>query len=88
MTASLLHRAPTAPAPRPRTRRRGLPSTTLAALGFLTPFMTVYILFVLWPVVEAVRISLYDWDLLGFTRELIGADNYERMLWGTGSPGT
>jgi multiple sugar transport system permease protein len=84
MTASLLHRAPAAPAPRPRTRRRGLPSTTLAALGVLTPFMAVYILFVLWPVVEAVRISLYDWDLLGFTREVIGADNYERMLWGTG----
>jgi multiple sugar transport system permease protein len=34
--------------------------------------------------------SLYDWDLLGFTRDYVGLDNYRRMLWGTGmtwSPG-
>jgi multiple sugar transport system permease protein len=41
-------------------------------------------LFVVWPVVQAGNMSLYDWDLLGYTREFIGFDNYRRMLWGTG----
>jgi len=62
-------------------RRRGDLTTGLA---FLSPFLLVYVLFVLWPIAQAVRMSLYDWDLLGFTREFIGADNYQRMLWGTG----
>jgi multiple sugar transport system permease protein len=28
--------------------------------------------------------SVYDWDLLGFTRDFVGFDNYRRMLWGRG----
>jgi multiple sugar transport system permease protein len=43
----------------------------------------VYALFVVWPVLQAGRMSLYDWDLLGYTREFIGLDNFRRMLWGT-----
>jgi multiple sugar transport system permease protein len=54
-----------------------------SALVFLAPFLAVYALFVVWPVVQATRMSAYDWDLLGFTREFIGLDNYRRMLWGT-----
>jgi multiple sugar transport system permease protein len=66
---------------RGRSRRRG--GDTITGLAFLGPFLAVYLLFVLWPVVEAARMSLYDWDLLGFTREFVGLDNYRRMLWGT-----
>jgi multiple sugar transport system permease protein len=72
--------AATTPARRTRWRSSGL----VAALGFLAPFLAVYALFVLWPVAQAARMSAYDWDLLGFTREFLGWDNYERMLWGTG----
>ena len=57
---------------------------TLTALTFLTPFLVVYLAFVVYPVFSAARMSLYDWDLLGFTREFIGLENYRRMLWGTG----
>jgi multiple sugar transport system permease protein len=65
-------------------RRRGPRGSAVGAgLTFLAPFLVVYALFVLWPVGEALRISLYDWDLLGFTREFIGLENYRRMLWGT-----
>jgi len=49
----------------------------------LAPFLVVYALFVLWPVLQALRMSVYDWDLLGFTRSFVGLDNYTRMLWGT-----
>ena len=53
-------------------------------LAFLAPFLTVYALFVVWPVIQAGRMSFFDWDLLGFTRDFVGFDNYRRMLWGTG----
>jgi multiple sugar transport system permease protein len=70
-----------------RRRRRGGsagPSRTATAAMFLTPFLVVYLAFVVYPVFSAARMSLYDWDLLGFTREFIGLENYRRMLWGTG----
>ncbi len=57
-------------------------SNAASALAFLAPFLAVYALFVVWPVVVAMRMSVYDWDLLGFTREFVGIENYERMLWG------
>lgn len=64
---------------RTRPRSRGLGG----ALAFLAPFLLVYVAFVVWPVGQALRMSFYDWDLLGFTREFTGAENYRRMLWGT-----
>jgi multiple sugar transport system permease protein len=66
---------------RPRRQRSG---AAAAGLTFLAPFLVVYALFVVWPVLNALRMSLFDWDLLGFTREYVGAENYRRMLWGTG----
>lgn len=50
---------------------------------FAAPFLVVYAVFLLWPVVQAFRMSAYDWDLLSPQREFIGFDNYTRMLWGT-----
>ena len=64
-------------------RRRPRSSGLTAGLTFLAPFLAVYALFVLWPVFQALRMSLYDWDLLGYTREYVGLANYRRMLWGT-----
>src|SRR6266545_845289 len=61
-------------------RRREL----LDGLGFLAPFLAVYVLFLIVPVVQAVYMSGYDWDLLTATRKLIGWGNYTRMLGGTG----
>lgn len=52
-------------------------------LGFLAPFLAVYALFLVVPVVQAIRISGYNWDLLGSTRKFVGLKNYTRMLWGT-----
>ena len=69
-----------ATAGRPR-RPRSRPLA--AGLGFLAPFLLVYAAFVVWPVLQALRMSLYDWDLLGFTRQFVGLANYRRMLWGT-----
>ena len=50
---------------------------------FVGPFLLAYAIFVIYPLLQAVRMSFYDWDLLGFTREWIDVENYVRMLWGT-----
>ena len=68
---------------RPARRRRDRSGAATAGLTFLAPFLAVYALFVVWPVLQALRMSFYDWDLLGFTREFAGLANYRRMLWGT-----
>lgn len=52
-------------------------------MSFVGPFLLVYAAFLLYPLVQAVRMSLYDWDLLGMAPEWRGAENYVRMLWGT-----
>lgn len=52
-------------------------------IAFTGPFVALYAVFVLYPVIQAVRMSLYEWDLLGFTREFVGLDNFVRMFWGT-----
>jgi multiple sugar transport system permease protein len=71
--------APRTRPPRRRARHGGL----VGGLAFLAPFLLVYVAFVVWPVGQALRMSFYDWDLLGYTREPIGLENYRRMLWGT-----
>lgn len=67
-------------APRRRKSRAGLKY----GIGFVAPFAALYIVFVLYPVAQAVQMSFFDWDLLGSVREFIGIDNYTRMLWGEG----
>jgi multiple sugar transport system permease protein len=67
---------------RPGSGRGGGPRATVDGLSFLAPFLAVYVLFLVAPVGQAVLMSAYDWDLLGATRNFVGWDNFERMLWG------
>jgi multiple sugar transport system permease protein len=47
--------------------------------------MIVYLLFVLYPVIQAVWMGFYERDLLTIDRRsFVGLDNYRRMLWGDG----
>lgn len=73
------HQAPPA-APRRARRRRG--SGLTYGIAFTAPFILMYVVFVLLPVVQAVQMSFYDWDLLSSMGDFIGLDNYVRMLWG------
>ena len=52
--------------------------------AFTLPFLIFYGVFILFPVVQAILMSFFDWDLLGSTREWIGLENYAHMLGGTG----
>jgi multiple sugar transport system permease protein len=55
----------------------------IAAYFFLLPFLLVYIVLVIYPVVQALYMSFFDWDLLAQdTRSFIGIENYVDMLSG------
>lgn len=57
----------------------------ISAYLFLLPFLVVYILFVIYPVIQAFYMGFFEWDLLvQDARQFIGLDNYVEMLGGTG----
>lgn len=54
-----------------------------AAWAFLGPFLLIYLVFLLYPIIQGIYMGFYRWDLLSIdTREFIGVDNYIRMFWG------
>ena len=71
-------------------RRRSLPGradpnrSTGAGWSFLAPFLVIYLLFLIFPVIQAVIMGFFDWDFLDISdRTYIGLENYRRMFWGT-----
>jgi multiple sugar transport system permease protein len=52
--------------------------------SFLVPFLVVYLVFLLYPVIQAVFMGFFEWDLLNIDdRTFLGLENYGRMFWGT-----
>jgi len=51
---------------------------TLAAYLFLSPTILLFLVFIAGPLVGALVLSLYDWDLFG-TPTFIGLDNFSRI---------
>lgn len=46
---------------------------------FLLPGMSLFLVFILFPVARTVEYSLYDWNGLGPREDYIGTENYERL---------
>ncbi|NYE35440.1 raffinose/stachyose/melibiose transport system permease protein [Nocardioides cavernae] len=77
-----------APAERPDTVRAGRSPggrrTTarerLEIVAFVSPALVLLGLFVVWPVLSAVRMSLYRWRGFGPMDDFVGLDNYRRVL--------
>ncbi len=61
--------------PRPRYTRE----ETLTALAFLVPAAAVLGVFVIYPIVEAARISLTSWDGFSPVMQFVGGENYLRL---------
>jgi len=72
---------PTAPNAAPptdaRPRRRG--RTSLAHVGFLAPALTLFALFVLYPIARSLWVSFHDWDGMG-GMSFVGIDNYRELF--------
>ncbi|MDR1469276.1 MAG: sugar ABC transporter permease [Spirochaetaceae bacterium] len=54
-------------------------SKTLTAFLFLLPFLVLYTVFIIWPVIQGVYVSLHKWGLMGKIR-FLGLSNYTRFL--------
>ncbi|HEU0244785.1 MAG TPA: hypothetical protein VFQ75_12855, partial [Candidatus Limnocylindrales bacterium] len=59
--------------------RRNLRAWGLAGL-FMLPALVLYALFVLFPIVQAARYSLYDWNGLQAMDKFVGLANFQRAL--------
>lgn len=63
-----------------RTRRRRW-RINLSGYGFMLPFLIVYVLFLLWPVILMLRMSFFNWSLDGHgTTDFLGLGNYGAVL--------
>jgi multiple sugar transport system permease protein len=60
-------------------KKKPLFSITLTAFLFLLPFFVLYTVFVIWPVIQGVYVSLHKWGLMGKIR-FLGLGNYTRFL--------
>ena len=55
----------------------------LAGWGFIVPFMLIYLVFLVWPILQAIGLGFFKIDLLVISnRTFIGLENYFRMFWG------
>ncbi|MEZ5259902.1 MAG: sugar ABC transporter permease [Ilumatobacteraceae bacterium] len=47
---------------------------------FLLPALALYALFLLYPIVQSIRYSLYDWNGFGPLQEFVGLDNFRDVF--------
>jgi multiple sugar transport system permease protein len=50
------------------------------AFLFLAPFLVLYVLMTLWPIVRGFWISLHNWEIVGTNIRFVGLLNYERIF--------
>lgn len=65
----------------------GRMTQTQAAYVLLLPFLAIYALFLIYPFIRGIWISLHDWNLLAVAfdpdaKEYVGLRNYQRVMWG------
>lgn len=51
----------------------------IGAMGFLAPFLIIFVIFFLWPVINGIYVSLHEWRILGKV-EFVGLNNYIKVL--------
>ena len=64
----------------PPTRRQASRRGQLVAWAFLAPFMVAFVLFVIWPLIHGIYLSMTDQSLSGAGGSFIGFENYSEAL--------
>jgi raffinose/stachyose/melibiose transport system permease protein len=64
----------------PRKRQPGRRISWPAIILFLLPALLLYLTFVIFPIVQSTRYSLYDWNGLESLTDFIGVDNFRRAF--------
>ncbi|MCL2472257.1 MAG: sugar ABC transporter permease, partial [Treponema sp.] len=62
-----------------KSRNSRLAGNTVKAFGFLAPFLILYTVFTIWPVIQGIYVSLHKWGLMGKIR-FVGLSNYTKFL--------
>ena len=52
---------------------------SLTVAGFIFPFLALYTVFTIWPVVQGIYVSFHRWSLMG-KLDYVGVDNYVRFV--------
>lgn len=53
--------------------------TTIAAIAFILPFISVYTVFTIWPVIQGIYVSFFKWTLSG-KQKFVGLQNFRKLL--------
>lgn len=59
----------------------GFSDGTRAAILFLLPFLLLYVVLKLWPIIYGLWISLHRWSSIGGDPTFVGIQNYQRILY-------
>src|SRR5712692_4448258 len=60
------------------TRRNANQALLIGA--FLLPGTIIYVLFLIWPIIQALYFSLFNWNGLGPPKDFVGLDNFTHIL--------
>ena len=66
--------------PAHRTRSRIFNENTLTAVLFLLPSMIALFLFIVWPIFDSFRLSLYKWNGVDPVKTWLGGENWVRLV--------
>ncbi|QPC83394.1 sugar ABC transporter permease [Phototrophicus methaneseepsis] len=53
---------------------------TFIGYAFVLPFLILFTIFTLYPILQGFWISLHDWELVGTNIQFVGLNNYNRLL--------
>jgi raffinose/stachyose/melibiose transport system permease protein len=61
-------------------RKPRLSGPQVTAILCIMPALLIFLVFVVWPILQSARYSFYDWNGLGPLKKYVALENYEKLL--------